>query len=340
MPTEPDAWRDEPRSTRHPGAFGSPPPDRPSFAPSDRPGLASPDRPGFAPSDRPGLLSPDRPGSALSDRPGSASPGRSGRSPCGATQPPRRRGFGTTAALVAAIFGGIGLVVSLTGLAIQLLPRHFSAAQQRQITAWEVSKRWRTLPAGDIFPASVHYHLSALALSDVTDVSLQAARVGIAPQTSCDAATDPAAARVLNAHGCQAVLRATYTDESATYVITVGVAVLGSANQASAAAGTLSQASKKNTVPAPPGLESAAFAGTPAESFRNGERQVTASRAAGPYVIMYAAGYADGRPQVNIAEDGYAKSEMTAAAEAVQGRVANTLATPPPTPHCPGTPGC
>jgi hypothetical protein len=292
VPTEPDAWRDEPRSTRHPGAFGSPSPDRP------------------------------------------------GRSPRGAAQPSQRRGFGTTAALVAAIFGGIGLVVSVTGLAIQLLPRHFSAAQQRQITAWEVSKRWRTLPAGDIFPASVHYNLSALDLSDVSDVSLQAARVGIAPQTSCDAAADPAAARVLDAHGCQAVLRATYTDESATYVITVGVAVLGNAGQASAAAATLNQASKKDTVPAPPGLESAAFAGTPAGSFGNGERQVTASKAAGPYVIMYAAGYADGRPQVNIREDEYAKGEMTTAAQAVQGSVASTLATPPPTPHCPGTPGC
>jgi hypothetical protein len=308
VPTEPDAWRDEPRSTRRPGAFGSPPPDRP------------------------GLSSPDRPGPSSSERPG--------RSPRGAAQAPHRRGFGTTAALIAAIFGGIGLVVSLTGLTIQLLPRHFSAAQQRQITGWEVSKRWRTLPAGDIFPASVHYDLSAQDLTDVSDVSLQAARVGIAPQTSCDAATDPAAARVLNARGCQAVLRATYTDESATYVITVGVAVLGSANQASAAAATLNQAGQAGTVPAPPGLESAAFAGTPAGSFGNEERQVTASRAAGPYVIMYAAGYVDGRPQVNIREDVYAKGEMTAAAEAVQNNVASTLATPPPTPHCPGTPGC
>ncbi|HYY19486.1 MAG TPA: hypothetical protein VE864_11645, partial [Streptosporangiaceae bacterium] len=245
MPTEPDAWRDEPRSTRRPGAFGSP---------------------------------PDRPGSP----------------PRGAAQPPRRRGFGTTAALVAAIFGGIGLVVSLTGLAIQLLPRHFSAAQQRQIMAWEVSKRWRTLPAGDIFPARVHYDLTSQDLQDVSDVSLQAARVGIAPQASCDGATDPAAARVLNAHGCQAVLRATYTDESATYVITVGVAVLGSAGQASAAAATLSQAGHQGKVAAPPGLESSAFAGTPAASFGNGQRQVIASKAAGPYVIMYAAGYADG----------------------------------------------
>jgi len=143
----------------------------------------------------------------------------------GTVRPLHRRGFGATAALVAAIFGGIGLVVSLTGLAINLLPRHFNPSQQRQIVAWEVAKRWRTLPAGDIFPANVSYQLSALALNDLTPVPLQAARVGIAPQTSCAAGTDAAAARVLDARGCQALLRATYTDESATYVVTVGVAV-------------------------------------------------------------------------------------------------------------------
>ena len=274
MPTEPDAWRDEPRSTRRSGA----------------------------------------------------------------ARAPLFRGFGTTAALIAAILGGIGLVVSLTGLAIQLLPRHFSAAQQRQIMAWEVSKRWRTLPAGDIFPASVHYDLAASTLSDLTGVSLQAARVGIAPQTTCDAATDPAAARVLDADGCQALLRATYTDESATYVVTVGVAVLGSAGQAAAAAAALQPSSGKDLDPA--GLESASFTGTPAGSFGNGQRQVTASKAAGPYVIMYTAGYADGRPRVNIGEDSYARAEMTTAAQGVQNSVASTLATPPPAPHCPGTSGC
>jgi hypothetical protein len=280
VPTEPDAWRDTPRSIRRSGTFSLP-------------------------------------------------PSGSGRSP-------HRRGFGTTAALVAAIFGGIGLVVSLTGLTIQLLPRHFSAAQQRQITAWEVSKRWRTLPAGDIFPAGVRYQLSAGALDDLTGVGLQAARVGIAPQASCAAATDQAAARVLAAHGCQALLRASYTDESATYVVTVGVAVLASAKQATVVAAALN-----GTAGSPkPGVEAAAFGGTPAGSFGNGQRQVTASEAAGPYVIMYAAGYADGRPRISIGEDIYAKSEMSTAAQGVQASVAGTLSAPPPTPHCPGTPGC
>ena len=254
----------------------------------------------------------------------------------GAVRPPHRRGFGATAALVAAIFGGIGLVVSLTGLAINLLPRHFNAAQQRQIMAWEVAKRWRTLPAGDIFPGSVQYSLSALALDDLTPVPLQAARVGIAPQESCAAGTDAAAARTLDAHGCQALLRATYTDESATYVVTVGVAVLGSSAQARVAAAAIDAAAGSPQ----PGVDAAGFTGTPAGSFGNGQRQMTHGQAAGPYVIMYAAGYVDGRPRVSIGDDSYAQGEMAAAAQGVADAVAKTMGTPPPAPHCPGTPGC
>jgi hypothetical protein len=238
--------------------------------------------------------------------------------------------------MVAAIFGGIGLVVSLTGLAIQLLPRHFSAAQQRQILTWEVSRRWRTLPAGEIFPATVHYQLSASALEDLTPMPLQASRVGIAPQAACAAVTDAAAARVLDADGCQALLRATYTDESATYVVTVGVAVFGSAAQATAASAAINQA----TASPQPGVDAASFAGTPAGSFGNGQRQLTRTQAAGSYVVMYAAGYADGRPRVSIGNDSYAQGEMTAAASGVAQNVATTLGSPPPAPHCPGTPGC
>jgi hypothetical protein len=119
-------------------------------------------------------------------------------------------------------------------------------------------------------------------------------------------------------------------------VITVGVAVLGGAGQASAAAAAIN--ATRGTVK--PGVESAAFAGTPAGSFGNGQRQLTVSQPAGPYVIMYAAGYADGRPQVAIGDDNYARSEMTAAAQGIENSVIKTLATPPPTPHCPGTQGC
>jgi hypothetical protein len=250
----------------------------------------------------------------------------------------RARGTGTTAALVAAILGGIGLVVSLAGLAIQVLPRQFSAAQQRQIMAWEVSERWRTLPAGDIFPASVHYQLPASVVDDIIGVSLEAPRVGIASQSACADGTDPAAARALDRHGCQALLRATYTDESATYVMTVGVAVMTSAAQASAAQTALAQ-SGGNTQPRP-GVRTMALNGTPASQFGAAQRQLSGSFSAGPYMIMYTAGYADGRPRLPMSDDPYAQNEMTSAVLGVAQAVAARLAAPPPMPHCPGMPEC
>ena len=245
-----------------------------------------------------------------------------------------RRG---TAALTAAIIGGIGLVVSLAGLTSSLLPRHFSAGQQRQIMAWEVGKRWRSLPAGDIFAPSVRYELPAAAVDDLTGIGLQAARVGIAPQSSCAAATDPAAARALDGHGCQALLRATYTDESATYVLTIGVAVLPSAARAAAAQAAITAAGGGGQFP---GVQAVAFGGTPAGSFGATQRQITRSFVAGPYIVMYTAGYTDGRPQVPIGEDSYAESEMTSAARGVAETVAGTLAAAPRAPSCPGSPGC
>ena len=281
---------------------------------------------------------------AWGDGPGSSRHGTTVRPgppgpPGPATRPARRRsrGAGTTVALAAAIVGGIGLIVSLTGLVIQILPRHFSAAQQRQIMAWEVSKRWRSLPAGEIFPASVRYQVPAATLADLTGVSLQAARVGIARQSSCADGTDAATARPLTAGGCQALLRATYTDESATYVMTVGVAVLPSDAQAAAAQAAITRAGGG---PLGAGVHAVAFGGTPAGSFGDAQRQITRSFAAGPYVILYTAGYADGRPRVPIGNDQYAQSEMTSAAQGVAQEVAGTLATPPAPPSCPGAPGC
>jgi hypothetical protein len=250
----------------------------------------------------------------------------------------RARSAGTTAGLIAAIFGGIGLLVSLAGLAIQVLPRRFSAAQQQQIMAWEVSQRWRTLPAGDIFPASVRYQLPASALNDIVGVSLEAPRAGIAPQAACAGGTDPAAARALDRHGCQALLRATYTDESATYVMTVGVAVLAGAAQSSAAQAALARAGG-NTQPRP-GIRAVALGSTPASRFGAAQRQLSGSFSAGPYVIMYTAGYADGRPRLPLSDDPYAQNEMTSAALGVAQAVAETLAAPPAVPHCPGAPEC
>ena len=46
-------------------------------------------------------------------------------------------------------------------------------------------------------------------------------------------------------------------------------------------------------------------------------RQISASFTAGPYVVMYAAGYSDGRPRVPVSQDKYSEAEMTSMAAGV-----------------------
>jgi hypothetical protein len=227
--------------------------------------------------------------------------------------------------------------VALTGIAFQLLPRQFSAEQQRQITDWEVGKRWRTMPAGKIFPASLQY-TPPRALSDDPTLQLTADRIGIAGQASCAAATDPAAVgAVLARHGCEAMLRATYVDGTDSYVITVGVAAMPGSAQVNAAerelAGVVggSNGAGVRTVP---------VAGSLAAAFTDSRRQLSASMPAGPYLVFYAIGYTDGRPSVPVTADGYADAEMTAAGAGVAQAVASQVGKSLPPPHCPGTPGC
>ena len=95
--------------------------------------------------------------------------------------------------VTALVLGIAGLGISLVGIAMQLLPRQFTTLQQRQITDWEAGARWRELPAGTIFPATVRYPPPA-ALNDAAGLTLTATRIGIARQAPCRASTAAAAA--------------------------------------------------------------------------------------------------------------------------------------------------
>ena len=202
----------------------------------------------------------------------------------------RRRSPARTAiALGALALGLIGLVTSLIGMATELMPRTFTAGQQRQITDWEYGRAWRTLPVGQIFPSSVAYQAPA-ALDD-SSLTLTARRIGVARQSTCRAVTDAAAAAVLARNGCSAMLRATYADGTDSYVVTVGVAVLPSTAQAYAAYAELSKASPVGGIV--PGVHPVAFKGTAAAEFTDQRRQLTGSAPAGTYVALYAVGYAD-----------------------------------------------
>jgi hypothetical protein len=250
------------------------------------------------------------------------------------------------AAAVVLALGVAGFFASMTGVIIQLLPRHFSAAQQRQIMAWEVAGRWRELSAGQIFPASVGYQLPASVVGDAEPLGVQALRVAIAPQSGCaSAVTSAAAAQMLRRNGCEAVLRATYVDATRSYVMTVGVAVLSTRAAAAAANAGLARPQLAAARAAggagrlPAGVGVVRFGGTAAGLY-DYSRQISGSLTAGPYLVMYAAGYSDGRPRVAVTQDSYSASEMTSMARDVARWIAARLGAPPARPHCPGAPGC
>jgi hypothetical protein len=257
-------------------------------------------------------------------------------------RPRRRRRAATLVVLVLAV---AGLVVSAVGIADQVLPRHFTATQQRQIEAWEVASRWQELTAAQIFPATVSYPLSAATLQDTMPLSLDAVRVGIAPQSTCArGVTAAAAAAVLRRSGCKAVLRATYVDATKSYILTIGVAVLPTAAAALDASRGLSQTrltSHESGRAAELGL------GVVVVRYRGGtsvrydySRQIAANFSAGPYLVMYAAGYADSRPQVNVSADPYSDAEMTALATGVAQTIKHRLDAPAAVPRCPGALEC
>ena len=246
-------------------------------------------------------------------------------------QPPRPARWRYRLLLTGLIAALAGLAISVAAIAVHLLPRTFSPAQQQQIIGWEMGKRWRTWPAGRIFPASIPYQLPAAALDSGAVVRLDARRVGIAPQASCRAATDPATARVLARHGCLAVLRATYQDSTGTFAVTVGVAVLPGLSQAS---------SSGHQLPRGSGVRAARFGHTLVAGFGGPARQLSSATAAGPYLIMSTVGYADGRHHVRESADPYDKDEMLSVANGISAWIGARIGAVPPAPHCPGGPAC
>lgn len=251
--------------------------------------------------------------------------------------PPRSQRRGYRIGVAALGIGVAGLAVSLFGVATQVMPRQFSAAQQRQITDWEYGKRWRAEPAGKIFPAQVSYPPPA-AVDAGSSLTLDARRIGIAKQATCKTATDAAAAAVLDRNGCTAVLRATYVDGTDSYVVTVGAAVLPGSEQAAAAARELASEGDPDGIA--PGVRPVAFRNTPAAWFTDQRRQISGSFAAGGYVILYTVGYADSRPHVPVSGDSYTDSDMSNEGRGVADAVQAVLGAPVPPAHCPGVPGC
>jgi hypothetical protein len=153
----------------------------------------------------------------------------------------------------------------------------------------------------------------------------------------CDRGAAPAAGRILDRHGCRALLRATYADSTGSMVATIGVAVLPGTTAAIAAQQQLAAAGPRDL---PGSVRTAPVAGTLAAGFTDGQRQLSWNTRTGPYVVLATVGYADGRPRVRVAADSYQSAEMTNLNQGLARAVSGVLGRTPARPACPGSPGC
>jgi hypothetical protein len=232
--------------------------------------------------------------------------------------------------------GLCGLAVAAVGVVHQVLPRQFTVRQQRQIMTWEMTRRWRALSAGQMFPATLEYPLSAESVEGGKTLELRARRLGIGRQSRCASAVSASAARVLAAHQCTALLQATYLDSSGSMIVTVGIAILPDSSAAAAAASQLSAPGSGLKL----AMNALAIAGTPSARFRDRQRQMSLAMAAGPYVIMSTAGFTDGRPRQRLRTDSYYDQEMTSLTAGLAQATGTVIGRLPAVPSCPGAPGC
>jgi hypothetical protein len=243
-------------------------------------------------------------------------------------------------ALVLALIGLCGLAVAGYQLRGEFKPRVFTPAQQKRIEAWEVAKRWRTMPKAELFPPSIRYHVG----NAPDTINLTARRLGVARQATCKVAAGGSRQfmSILDGDGCEALLRSTYTDSTRSFVVKAGIAVLKSRATALNAARILTGGSSVGEGGPTRQLVLRPFRvfGTPAANYIFPQRQLSWAVAAGPYLVMATVGYADGRPRVQVNSDSYAFQEMTRVARGIAARIATPLAKAPPVPRCPGAPSC
>ncbi len=199
---------------------------------------------------------------------------------------------GTVAAGICLVLGA-GL---LGGAAVgHFLGGETAAAQTSRedtaLTYADARSLWHSVPVDTLFPPVVHGPGAGPGGADRTWT-----RVGVAPDSGCAGAFDPALATALAPVGCLRLLRATYTDATSSNVTTVGV-LITRADPASMAAlrGTWIArhlGDRTDAMPRP-----VAFPGTVAAGFGPAQRASwTVDISDTLPVIGYAvSGFADGR---------------------------------------------
>ncbi|WP_346111414.1 hypothetical protein [Nonomuraea maheshkhaliensis] len=230
-----------------------------------------------------------------------------------------RRVFVTLLGVIIAV-SAVVVLLGTVGMVAETRSRPLTPAEQNQYKQEEIARRWQAWPASGVFPEEVRY----LGLDRAQQY---ARRVGIAPETECAKGVDASVAGVLQNHGCLTMLRATYIDQTASFVITVGVAVLKDEASRISAVEELTQDDRVGVLPV-------AFPGTVSERFGPDQRQRTGWVGAGPYLVFSTAGYADGRTRAAIPPEEILHSELWPAAKSIGNQIAYFLADPPKVPPC------
>jgi hypothetical protein len=194
--------------------------------------------------------------------------------------------------------------------ATRSLHRKPTAAEKAAAARSAMIARWRSWPAGRIFPASLGYHTALL-------TSETAGRTGISQQDSCAAALAASLAGLPAREHCTAGLRASYADQLQGTVYTIGLFVFPNSRKAAAFLTGLAATQFP--------LRALAVAGTASARFDDAARQTSRARQAGPFVIVTTAGYADGRPEASTGET---RNSVFAPASQLSSAVINPLTAP------------
>ncbi|MBP2707618.1 hypothetical protein JOL79_27935 [Microbispora sp. RL4-1S] len=232
----------------------------------------------------------------------------------------RYRSIYLTIMSVVLAVAAVNVLSGSVGLILESRSRPLTDAERARYVAEDVAGRWHSWPVGMVFPEELQY-------SGLGRVQQYAKRVGIAPEEQCARAVDAPVASVLRRHGCRTVLRATYVDQTSTFAITVGVAVLRDEAARTDAAAELPVDDRV-------GVKPVAFPGTVTEGFGAAQRQKTGWVGSGPYIVFSTAGYTDGRTRQSVPLEEQVNSELWPAAESVAGRIARALGEPPDVPRC------
>ncbi|MFI6500684.1 hypothetical protein [Nonomuraea typhae] len=230
-----------------------------------------------------------------------------------------RRIFRALLAGIIVLSAGI-VLIGTAGLFAETRSRPLTVAEQNRYKQEEIARRWQAWPATGVFPEEVKY----LGLERATQY---ARRVGIAPEAECGKAVDQAVAAVLNEYGCVTMLRATYVDQTASFVFTVGVAVFGDEAARASVTEELALDDRVGVLPV-------AFPGTLTERFGLEQRQRTGWVGAGPYLVFSTGGYVDGRTRAAVPPEEILHSELWPAAKSIGNQIAYFLADPPTVPPC------